>query len=162
AGDRHLTVADQRLDAAARQVGGEAGGKPLVEALAGCVAVGGQLFQCGRGFAIRIAPGPTRMTQPMAGVADEDEGQNPPDPAVERVRGKLVRFMIINLGLLFLALMAVVIAIVYRSGSRQAPPVAAAPELPLPAPGEVLGGDIVLPEGARIAGHALFGNRVSL
>jgi len=102
------------------------------------------------------------MTQPMAGVADEDEGEKPLDPAVERVRGKLVRFMIIDLGLLFLALMAVVIAIVYRSGSRQAPPVAAAPELPLPAPGEVLGGDIVLPEGARIAGHALFGNRVSL
>ena len=102
------------------------------------------------------------MTQPMAGVADEDEREKPLDPAVERVRGKLIRFMIINLGLLFLALMAVVIAIVYRSGSREKPPVAAATELPMPAPGEVPGGDIVLPEGARIASHALSGNRISL
>jgi hypothetical protein len=104
----------------------------------------------------------------MAGAADDDdEREKPLDPAVERVRGKLVRFMIINLGLLFLALMAVVVAIVYRAGNRPPPPVAAAPELPLPAQGEVMGGgvtggDIVLPEGARIAGHALSGSRISL
>ena len=98
----------------------------------------------------------------MAGAADEDEREKPLDPAVERVRGKLVRFMIVNLALLFVALMAVVIAIVYRSGNREAPPVVAAPELPVPAQGEVTGGDIVLPEGARIAGHALSGNRISL
>ena len=98
----------------------------------------------------------------MAGRADDDEGDKPLDPAVERVRSKLIRFMVINLGLLFVALMAVAIAIVYRTGNRQAPPAAAAPELPMPAPGEVLGGDIVLPEGARIAGHALSGSRISL
>lgn len=99
----------------------------------------------------------------MAGAADDDdEREKPLDPAVERVRGKLVRFMIINLGLLFLALMAVVVAIVYRAGNRPPPPVAAAPELPLPVQGEVTGGDIVLPEGARIASHALSGSRISL
>lgn len=98
----------------------------------------------------------------MAGIADDEEREKPLDPAVERVRGKLIRFMLVNLGLLFVALMAVVIAIVYRSGSRDTPPVTAVPELPVPAPGETLGGDIVLPEGARIAGHALSGGRISL
>ena len=98
----------------------------------------------------------------MAGAADEDEREKPLDPAVERVRGKLVRFMLINLGLLFVALMAVVIAIVYRAGGKDTPPVAAVPELPAPAPGEMLAGDIVLPEGARIAGHALSGSHISL
>ncbi len=98
----------------------------------------------------------------MAGAADDEEREKPLDPAVERVRGKLIRFMLINLGLLFVALMAVVIAIVYRSGSRNDPPVAAVPELPVPAPGEILAGDIVLPEGARIASHALSGSRISL
>jgi hypothetical protein len=45
---------------------------------------------------------------------DLDLEDKPLDPAVDRVRRKLVRFMAINLGLLFLALMAVVLAIVYR------------------------------------------------
>jgi hypothetical protein len=99
----------------------------------------------------------------MAGAADDEEREKPLDPAVERVRGKLIRFMLINLGLLFVALMAVVIAIVYRSGGRRDnPPVAAVPELPVPAPGEIIAGDIVLPEGARIASHALSGSRISL
>ncbi|RUU07680.1 fimbrial protein, partial [Mesorhizobium sp. M6A.T.Ca.TU.002.02.2.1] len=35
-------------------------------------------------------------------VADEDE-EKPLDPEVEKVRKKLVRFVAINLGLLFLA-----------------------------------------------------------
>lgn len=98
----------------------------------------------------------------MAGAADDEEREKPLDPAVERVRGKLIRFMLINLGLLFVALMAVVIAIVYRAGGKDKPPVAAVPELPVPAPGEMPAGDIVLPEGARIAGHALSGSRISL
>ena len=68
------------------------------------------------------------MTQKMAGpVDDDDEREKPLDPAVERVRGKLIRFMLVNLGLLFVALMAVAIAIVYRTGNRQAPPAAVAP-----------------------------------
>jgi hypothetical protein len=50
------------------------------------------------------------MADTKPGQADEQL-----DPATERVRRKLVRFMAINLGILFVALMAVVIAIVYRA-----------------------------------------------
>ena len=46
----------------------------------------------------------------------DDDEDKPLDPAVEQVRRKLVRFVAINLGLLFIALMAVVGALVYKSG----------------------------------------------
>ena len=99
----------------------------------------------------------------MAATAEDDAQDKPLDPAVERVRRKLVRFMVVNLGLLFIALMAVAVAIVYRAGSREEqPPAAAVPELPLPAPGLMTRGEIALPQGARIAGHALSGSRISL
>ena len=51
----------------------------------------------------------------MAGALPDNDDEKPLDPAAERVRRKLVRFMAINLGILFLALMAVVAALVYKS-----------------------------------------------
>ena len=97
----------------------------------------------------------------MAAPFGDEEQEKPLDPAVERVRRKLVRFVAINLGLLFLALMAVVAAIVYRAGrSEEQPPVAAAPDVQDPV--GLVEGEIALPAGARIAGHSLSGNRVSL
>ncbi|CCV11093.1 hypothetical protein [Mesorhizobium sp. STM 4661] len=97
------------------------------------------------------------MARPLA---EEDE-EKPLDPKVEGVRRKLVRFMAINLGLLFLALMVVIAALVYKA--RNAPPAS-----PLPAgdvqvpPGEPLTGDIVLPVGAKVVSQSLSGNRVAI
>lgn len=93
---------------------------------------------------------------------DNDDQEKPLDPAVERVRRKLVRFVAINLGLLFLALMAVVAAIVYRAGRSEPPPATAVSELPTPDGGGIAHGEIALPEGARVLGHALSGGRISL
>lgn len=157
--DADRTFADQRLDAAARQVRAEARGKPLIDTLAACI--GDELFQCGFGFVIRIAHRSTGPDMPMAAPLD-DEQEKPLDPAVERVRRKLVRFVAINLGLLFLALMAVVVAIVYRASRVEEPASAAVSELPMPADGTVLEGEIALPRGARIVSHALSGSVLSL
>jgi hypothetical protein len=97
----------------------------------------------------------------MARPADDDSEEKPLDPAVERVRRKLVRFVAINLGLLFVALMAVVAALVYKSGwSEPQTPVLSA--VPSPAEGGVLAGDIVLPAGAKLLSHSLSGNRLAL
>lgn len=98
----------------------------------------------------------------MAAPFDDEEREKPLDPAVERVRRKLVRFVAINLGLLLLALMAVVVAIVYRANRAAPPPAAAVSELPVPAEGEVLQGAITLPRGARVLGHAHAGGLISL
>src|SRR3954467_10920226 len=96
-------------------------------------------------------------------IAEEDPvaaGEKPIDPDMEKVRGKLVRFIAINLGLLFLALMVVIGAIVYKA--RRAPPASPpAAEIQTPS-GEPASGDIVLPVGARVVSQSLSGNRVSL
>jgi hypothetical protein len=94
-------------------------------------------------------------------AADEDE-EKPLDPEVEKVRKKLVRFVAINLGLLFLALMVVIAALVYKT--RTGPPPATPPlagDIQVPA-GEPLTGDIVLPVGAKVISQSLSGNRVSI
>lgn len=87
----------------------------------------------------------------MAKAALDDEQEKPLDPAVERVRRKLVRFVAINLGILFVAVMAVVIALVYRNMTRT-------PAEP-PAPAFVEG-RIALPVGARILSQSLSGDRI--
>ena len=94
-------------------------------------------------------------------AADEDE-EKPLDPEVEKVRKKLVRFVAINLGLLFLALMVVIAALVYKT--RNASPPASPPlagDIQVPA-GEPRTGDIVLPVGARVISQSLSGNRVAI
>ncbi|WP_027059106.1 hypothetical protein [Mesorhizobium loti] len=92
--------------------------------------------------------------------ADEDQ-EKPLDPQVEKMRGKLVRFMAINLGLLFVALMVVIAAIVYKARKAPAvnPPLAG--DIQVPA-GEPLSGDIVLPVGAKVVSQSLSGNRISI
>jgi len=91
--------------------------------------------------------------------ADEEE-EKPLDPDLEKVRRKMVRFMGINLGLLFLALMVVVGALVYKR-QKAAPPPPAASEIPVPADAP-LAGDIVLPVGSKIVSQSLSGNRLSI
>jgi hypothetical protein len=92
--------------------------------------------------------------------ADEDH-EKPLDPEVDKLRGKLVRFMAINLGLLFLALMVVIAAIVYKA--RKAPPAnpPLAGDVQTP-PGEPASGDIVLPVGAKVVSQSLSGDRLSI
>jgi hypothetical protein len=97
------------------------------------------------------------MARPLA---EEDE-EKPLDPEVEKVRKKLVRFVAINLGLLFLALMVVIAALVYKA--RNAPPASPLPAGDIQVPsGEPLTGDIVLPVGAKIVSQSLSGNRLSI
>lgn len=91
---------------------------------------------------------------------DDQVEEKPLDPAVERVRRKLVRFIAINLGILFLALMAVVGALVYRATRVETP---AAPIREVPAPADTAAyGEISVPQGARITSQAISGNRLSL
>ncbi|PBC06091.1 fimbrial protein [Mesorhizobium sp. WSM3860] len=93
-------------------------------------------------------------------IAEEDE-EKPLDPAAEKVRRKLIRFMIVNLGLLFLALMVVIGALVYKA--RNAPGAGSVPADEVQAAGGApLSGDIVLPVGAKVVSQALSGNRLSI
>lgn len=87
----------------------------------------------------------------MAKPFDDENEEKPLDPAVERVRKKLVRFVAINLGILFLALMAVLIAVVYKTVQTPAPP-----------SGEFAEAEIVLPTGAKMVGHGFSNGQISI
>lgn len=92
----------------------------------------------------------------------DDEQDKPLDPAVENVRRKLVRFIVINLGILFIALMAVVVALVYRATRVSETVPATISELPMPAGEGVISGTLSLPSGARVLDHAMEGSLLSL
>ncbi|MBS9722550.1 fimbrial protein [Tianweitania sp. BSSL-BM11] len=98
------------------------------------------------------------MNQPEPELDDDQ----PLEPAMERVRGKLVRFMAINLGLLFVALMAVVLAIVYRWTRTPEPDAAPAAETATIPQGDDRIQTVPLPEGARVTSQSLEGNRLAL
>ncbi|UCI20709.1 fimbrial protein [Mesorhizobium sp. B2-1-8] len=92
--------------------------------------------------------------------ADEDQ-EKPLDPEVDKLRGKLIRFMVINLGLLFVALMVVIGALVYKARKAPSanPPLSGDVQTP---GGEPASGDIVLPVGARVVSQSLSGSRLSI
>ena len=90
-------------------------------------------------------------------VVDED-GERPLDPAMERVRRKMVRLLVIALGIMMIGLMAVLYAIVHKmseSGKASAPAVAA-----IPAGADEISASITLPKGAQINGESLSGSRI--
>ena len=89
---------------------------------------------------------------------DPGQDEKPLDPAAERVRRKLVRFMAINLGILFFAVMVVIAAVVYRNWDAaeiqvdtQAPPI-----------GETTKAPLVVPTGARVISQSIANGRLSL
>ncbi|MEX0343474.1 MAG: fimbrial protein [Rhizobiaceae bacterium] len=81
---------------------------------------------------------------------DEDK---PLDPAVERVRRKMMRLMAISIGIMMIGLMAVLFAIVYKISARDE---AAAPA------GDTFETVIAIPPGAKIVSQSLSGDRLTL
>jgi hypothetical protein len=90
--------------------------------------------------------------------ADEDK---PLDPATEKVRKKMMRLLVVSIGIMMVGLMAVLGAIVYKIGRR--PDATSHVETAAAIPGEpAYVGQIRLPQGARISATALDGDRVLL
>ena len=98
----------------------------------------------------------------MAAPQSNDD-EKPLDPEVERVRRKLLRFMIINLAILFIAFAAVIGGFIYKSSSL-APKRTAEQEALSRAPSgaDAVAGTISIPAGARIISQTLAGKEVLL
>lgn len=94
-------------------------------------------------------------------IRDDETQEKPLDPALEDVRRKIVKFVILNIAFLFLGLMAVVGVVVYKSQTA-AEPQAAGTNIALPAPGQTISGSIPLPTGATVISQSLSGDRLSL
>ena len=86
-------------------------------------------------------------------VLNDDEP--PLDPAVERVRRKLVRLLIWSFGIMILGLIAVFSTIVYRLTSDATPPSGGSVD----APGIV---NVSLPKGAKVLSTSISGPRTVL
>lgn len=83
-------------------------------------------------------------------VNDEDK---PLDPAVERVRRKMMRLMAISVGIMMVGLMAVLFAIVYKISVRGGPTVQ---------DGDYFETALSLPQGSRVISQSLSGDRLTL
>lgn len=99
----------------------------------------------------------------MNRIVTEDEIEEKPlDPAMEKVRRKMVRLLVVSIGIMMAGLMAVLFTIVYKTSSDEATGSEQAADLRLPPEGTVLTGDIALPAGAEIRSHSLDANRIAL
>ena len=92
--------------------------------------------------------------------AFKEEDEKPLDPAMEKVRRKMVRLLGVSIAVMMVGLMAVLGAIVYKMnrGSRQV----TATQSQISADGVVTAGTITLPKGAYLNGQSLSGDRISL
>jgi hypothetical protein len=68
----------------------------------------------------------------MTVPTDDFDEDKPLDPAMERVRRKLARLMVVSIGIMLIGLMAVLGAVVYKSAGSGAPQMAAEAVLALP------------------------------
>lgn len=84
--------------------------------------------------------------------------EKPLDPAIEKLRHRMVRLLVISVGALIVGVMAVLGTVVYKVNSGDA----GRPAISAQAPGEPYRGRIDLPQGAEIASTALDGDRVLL
>ncbi|MEP7452203.1 fimbrial protein [Phyllobacterium sp. SB3] len=95
---------------------------------------------------------------------DLDGEEQPLDPAMERVRRKMIRLLAVSIGIMVIGLMAVLAAIVYKINQPVADVAAtssaAVPSQPLSA--ALAGESITLDPGTRILSHNLSDNTLSL
>jgi hypothetical protein len=95
---------------------------------------------------------------------DIDGDEQPLDPAMERVRRKMIRLLAVSIGIMVIGLMAVLAAIVYKI-SQPVPEVATVvrSEVPGQPLGAAMAGEaITLDPGTRILSHNLANNTLSL
>ena len=99
----------------------------------------------------------------MTKVNDDDLDEKPLDPELEKVRRKMVRLLAVSIGVMFIGLMAVLGAIVYKFTQHDAAPAANAlvagssMEVPSDAPLEAVA---ALPAGFTVESVTLDGARV--
>lgn len=86
----------------------------------------------------------------MANVDENDVDEKPLDPEVEKVRRKMVRLLAVSIGIMFIGVMAVLGAIVYRLANDPAEG----------DPSQIASGEISLPAGFTVENVALDGSRV--
>lgn len=93
----------------------------------------------------------------MSHVEPDEQEEKPLDPAMERVRRKMIRLQLVSAGVMFISLMAVLGAVVYKA-TRVSGPETASPAIASGVPsGETLRRTVALPAGFTVENTALSG-----
>lgn len=90
---------------------------------------------------------------------DDPNDEKPLDPVLEKVRRKMIRLLVVSIGIIVVALVGVIIAIVYKTKevSRKAVPQATGLQIPSDAP---VSATVNLPAGFKVVSTSLSENRV--
>ncbi|MEL4376910.1 hypothetical protein [Brucella cytisi] len=106
------------------------------------------------------------------GYYPEEQAEPQLDPAMERVRRKMIRLLAVSIGVMLIGLMAVLVAVVYKINrapetspaeeARSDIPGQAAPAPVKPEPPKLIESQINLTPGTRLLSQSLSGNELSL
>ncbi|MFQ0813336.1 hypothetical protein AVM02_15925 [Brucella anthropi] len=104
------------------------------------------------------------------GYYPDEQAEPQLDPAMERVRRKMIRLLAVSIGVMLIGLMAVLVAVVYKiNRAPETPPVEEArSDIPgqaapaKPEPPKLIESQIDLTPGTRLLSQSLSGNELSL
>lgn len=96
----------------------------------------------------------------MSKVELDQEEEQPLDPEMEKVRRKMVRLLVISIGIMILGVMAVLAGVVYKVVEPDEAPQTAAPEILAAASGAPLQVTGKLPSGFAVEEVSLDGTRI--
>lgn len=98
----------------------------------------------------------------MSAVDGNEAIEKPLDPAMEKVRRKMVRLLVISIGVMMAGLMAVLYTLVHKISERPIKAVApvASESSFATIPGKEISGKLALPTGAQINNQSLSGSRI--
>ena len=95
----------------------------------------------------------------MTNFEPEEQEEKPLDPALENVRRKMVRLQLVSAGIMFVSLMAVLAAVVYKATKTETRETAASTSLAIPAD-QPLAVTASLPSGFTVQSTSLSGAQI--
>lgn len=95
----------------------------------------------------------------MTNFEPEEQEEKPLDPALENVRRKMVRLQLVSAGIMFVSLMAVLGAVVYKATKSETREPQASATLAIPADQPVMA-TASLPQGFTVQSTALSGSQI--
>jgi hypothetical protein len=95
----------------------------------------------------------------MSNFETDEQDEKPLDPVLEKVRRKMVRLQIVSAGVMFISLMAVFAAVVYKVRHSPTPEKAQSGVLSIPSD-QPMSATAHLPSGFKVTSTALSGSQV--
>ena len=97
----------------------------------------------------------------MSQIEQNEQQDEPLDPAMEAVRRKMIRLQVVSGAVMFISLMAVFGAVVYKAmGSKSEAPAATSTTMQVPTDGGMLSATASLPEGFVLSNTSYSGGDI--